>query len=363
MPPTWSPQTRERAFYIALGLSALSVAILFLPFLDVVLFASVVAVVVAPVHERITRLMAGRRLAAATVTTLLLGLVVFGPAALLFWYALLEGLHAGTGMIDQLGRPETANWLAAQRDATVGPFFDWLQPWLPADVNLLDTAVSHAQTAATQFLEGATVAVPSLLGGVTNAVIDGMLFAFTVVVILADGTTILSFLRRLSPLDDAYERRLLDVFKELATNMVVGGLATAAAMGLVATVGHVIFGVPRPVFFGLLTAVASFAPVIGTAVVAGPLVVWVGLNHGWAWAGGLLLWSVVMTGSTDNLLRPLFMRGSSNMHPLLLFFAVFGGMYWLGLTGILVGPVLVAFFLTLATLHKETLESWTSSDP
>jgi predicted PurR-regulated permease PerM len=35
---------------------------------------------------------------------------------------------------------------------------------------------------------------------------------------------------------------------------------------------------------------------------------------------------------------------------------VFGGMYWLGLTGVLVGPVLVAVFLTLATLHEEAFE-------
>ncbi len=79
-------------------------------------------------------------------------------------------------------------------------------------------------------------------------------------------------------------------------------------------------------------------------------------THGLGWAGGLLLWSVTVTGTTDNLLRPFFMRGSSDIHPLLLFFAVFGGMYWMGVTGVLVGPVVIAFFLTLAHILQEHLE-------
>ena len=55
----------------------------------------------------------------------------------------------------------------------------------------------------------------------------------------------------------------------------------------------------------------------------------------------------------DNLVKPLFLRGSSDIHPLLIFLAVFGGMAWMHLPGILIGPVLVAFFLSLYTIYCE----------
>ena len=77
------------------------------------------------------------------------------------------------------------------------------------------------------------------------------------------------------------------------------------------------------------------------------------MTAGWAWAGFLIAWSVLFTGTVDNVVKPLFLRGSSDIHPLLIFLAVFGGMAWMQLPGILVGPVLVAFFLSLYTIYCE----------
>jgi predicted PurR-regulated permease PerM len=354
--PAWSPRARRRTFHIVLGLSALSVVWLMSPFLDVILFAGVVAVVCAPLHRGLTLRMRGRRHAAAVIVTFCLGIAVFVPFTLLGLWALAEGYETGRDIVERLGRPETRNWILATRDAYLGPLTEALEPVLPEDVDLVGTAVARAEALGSTLFQGATRSVPALLGGATNLTIDAVLFVFTVMALLADGPRMWNFIERIVPLEEAYQERLLAVFKEFANNLVVGGLATAAAMGLVAMVGYLIFGVPRAVFFGGLTAIASFVPAIGTALVAVPLSIWVAMMHGWQWGVGLALWSVVFTGTTDNLLRPLFMRGSSDMHPLLLFFAVFGGMYWLGLTGVLVGPVLVAVFLTLATLHEEAFE-------
>ena len=108
----------------------------------------------------------------------------------------------------------------------------------------------------------------------------------------------------------------------------------------------------REIFLGVLTAVLGFVPLVGAMVVWVPATLWVGFNIGWGWAAFVAIYSMAVTGTIDNLLRPFFMRGQTDIHPLLVFLAVFGGMYWMNIPGALVGPVIVAFFLALYTIYR-----------
>ena len=152
-------------------------------------------------------------------------------------------------------------------------------------------------------------------------------------------------------MEDAYEDRLFEVFREFANNMVLGSVVSGALQGVVAAVGYSIAGADRVVFLGLLTGVFSFIPLVGTAVVWVPVALGTYATVGLGWALFVAAWSMLFTASVDNVVKPLMMRGQSNIHPLLIFLSVFGGMYWMGIPGVLVGPVAVAFFLALYHLY------------
>src|SRR5262249_41049397 len=123
--------------------------------------------------------------------------------------------------------------------------------------------------------------------------------------------------------------------------VVFGLLGTALAQGVLAGVGFAIFGVPSPVFFGFVTALASLIP-------AGPALIWIGAciwlwTQGWVWAAvGLALWGGLLVSSIDNVLRPLLISGPTRIPFMLVFFGVVGGVASLGLVGMFVGPVLLA---------------------
>ena len=195
--------------------------------------------------------------------------------------------------------------------------------------------------------------MPRLVGSLVSTTIDAAIYVFAVISLYIEGPRVARALMQLSPMDDRYERRLFDVFREFSNNLVIGSLATAAIQGGVAGIGFAIAGVEQVVFFSILTAVMSFFPVVGTAVVWAPLVLYVGAAEGIGWGVFLALWSIGLTGTIDNLLRPLFLRGTSDIHPLLIFLAVLGGISWLGFPGALVGPVVVAAFLALFTIYRE----------
>lgn len=347
----WPQATKDRWFLGALALGAFGVVWLLWPFFEVLVYAAVVAVVAEPLHRRLTQRLRGHRTLAAVLTAVAFALLVAVPlAALVFAFARQAFLFATQGL----------QWVSDGHLATQIAL-------LEAEINARIASASGGRAAAVRFpalgdalQEAVTTALsitsgllPQVLSGLASAVIGLVIFVFSVVTLLAEGPRLAAFVSALTPLDDRYESQLIAVFREFAFNMVVGVFVVALAQGLTATVGYWLMGVPRPLFFGGLTGLTSFVPVIGTAIVALPLVVWTASTHGFGTALALGAWAVFVVGTVDNVLRPLVIRGSSNIHPLPVFLAVFGGIWWMGIPGALVGPVILAMFLALARIYRE----------
>lgn len=362
MSTEWSASTQDRWFYGALGVSAFAVLVLLSPFVDVMAYAAVVATVSTPVHRVLTRRLGGRRLLAALVTTGLIAVLVLWPLSLLLYQFALEAIAAVRAAVAWSASGRLDVWLEEGRTWWQSDGLATLRGLFPEDTDPVQTALAALRQAVPQGLTATSSLVPSLLGGVFTGVIDVVLFVFTVVVLLADGHKLRAFIFDLTPLENRYEERLAGVFEELATNVVLGAFAVALAQGLVASLGYALMGLPRPLFFGIMTGVCALVPIVGTAVVAVPMVIWTATLHGWGWGAALLVYAVVCIGGIDNVIRPMVIRGKTDIHPLLIFLAVFGGISWMGLAGALLGPMVVAGFLALATIHKERAHTTAGGD-
>jgi predicted PurR-regulated permease PerM len=68
--------------------------------------------------------------------------------------------------------------------------------------------------------------------------------------------------------------------------------------------------------------------------------------------GGAIFLSVsaVFISTLDNFLRPLFLHNRIQLHPLIIFFAILGGLRTFGFNGLILGPMLVILFLTVLDL-------------
>jgi predicted PurR-regulated permease PerM len=64
----------------------------------------------------------------------------------------------------------------------------------------------------------------------------------------------------------------------------------------------------------------------------------------------------LITGIVDNLVRPLVLKGGSDMHPLISLVAILGGLEFFGLLGVLLGPVIVAMFTACARVWPHLAE-------
>lgn len=208
-------------------------------------------------------------------------------------------------------------------------------------------------------------AAPLALGGVKilgSTLVGLAIMVLTMYYFFSDGPSMVSALKRLSPLDDNYEQELLDKFGDISRAVVVATLASAIVQGLLAGAGFWFAGLGAVFFLTALTAFMSMVPFVGAAAVWVPVCLWVYFYDGNpdypdgrpVAAFVLAAYCMGIVSMVDNIIKPLVLHGQSKLHPLLALLSVIGGVQTLGPIGILVGPMLVAFLQALLNmLNKE----------
>lgn len=127
----------------------------------------------------------------------------------------------------------------------------------------------------------------------------------------------------------------------------------AIIQGLVALLGFFIFGVPNPWFWFVITAVGSMIPFIGTAIGIVP-VVFILFSTGQIFeAIGILIYGILVVGTSDNLFRIIVQKKLANIHPLITLIGVIIGVSLFGFIGLIFGPLLISLFLVVLRIYKE----------
>jgi predicted PurR-regulated permease PerM len=66
----------------------------------------------------------------------------------------------------------------------------------------------------------------------------------------------------------------------------------------------------------------------------------------------IFIFGTVFISSVDNILRPKLVGDESSLHPVLVFFSTIGGLALFGISGFLLGPVVIVLFLSLLDIYK-----------
>jgi len=106
--------------------------------------------------------------------------------------------------------------------------------------------------------------------------------------------------------------------------------------------------------------VLSVIPGVGTAFVWVPAVIILAVTGHLGKAIGLLLYCALLVGSVDNLLRPRFVGKDTRMPEFLIFLGTIGGISFFGIAGFLIGPIVVALFVTVWEIYGETFREYLS---
>lgn len=129
-------------------------------------------------------------------------------------------------------------------------------------------------------------------------------------------------------------------------NMVLTSIVLSVVQSVLVTMALGLTGVPKFYLWGALSFFLSFLPVFGTFPVMLAGAMYFFFNDQTARAVVLIAVSFGI-GLSDNVLRPLLMRGGSSLSFFWLFLSLLGGVAVFGLPGVIIGPWALTLFFAV----------------
>lgn len=193
--------------------------------------------------------------------------------------------------------------------------------------------------------------IQTILGGTLNGIGNVFFMYLMLYFMLVEIVSLESWLRNHLPFKQVNSNKFISEFRNLVYSNALGIPIVAFIQGLTGLIGYWIFGVQEFVLMGLLTAICSVIPMVGSMIVYVPLAIYM-LSMGQTWQGvAVALWGFIAVGSVDNIARFMLQKRMSNVHPLITLFGVFIGINLFGFLGIIFGPLLLSMFLMLVRIY------------
>ncbi|WP_394837154.1 AI-2E family transporter [Pendulispora rubella] len=345
-----APETargRRIALTVVVVLTFLTVAWIASPLWVGIALGTVMAFTAQPAYRRLATAIGDRRAIAAALTTVLSG-IVSAVALSAIVYILVRELFFLVAVFQQKLGSDSLTELVGERATRL---FDRLG----IDRGVAITRLRHELSAASEY---AARAAGTLVQATTSAMLGLVVAVMTMYYVLLEWPNIALRLERVLPLDPRHTRALVLEFRDVGRSSFVGTIATAAVQGLLGGIGYAWAGLSSSVTLGLLTAIASFVPLVGTSLV------WMGVSVYLLVNGKLLAsflvcgWGFfVVMGLSDYFIRPRLVGGAGHGHPLLMLVALLGGIEVFGLAGLIVGPILMSLFLAALRIYEREVDT------
>lgn len=192
----------------------------------------------------------------------------------------------------------------------------------------------------------------TLASSALNVVLVVGLMLFTMYYLFMQETYFLIGLRRYLPFRSETMNELGESLKNNVNANVLGQALVALVQGTLTGLALLIFGVPDPLFWGVVAVFMAFIPVLGTPLVWGPAALYQ-FAHGEKGAAiGILLSGLIVIINIDNVLRIFLAKRMGDIHPLVTLVGLVLGVEIFGIIGLVVGPLLVSYFLVLMEVFR-----------
>lgn len=174
---------------------------------------------------------------------------------------------------------------------------------------------------------------------------------FTLFFTLRDNEELNNYIKSLLPFPKEVEQKLYKSSKEITGSILYGQIIIGIIQGLSIGLGFFIFSVPNALFLTLLALIGGILPLFGTAIIWVPVLVYLIVAGNTSAAFGILIFGL-FSSTIDNVLRPLFISRKANLSSSLALIGMIGGWFFFGILGIILGPLIIAYFLIIIETYR-----------
>ena len=320
------------------------------PFFSVILLAVVAAGLIAPSYNRLVGLLNGHRKAAAFVICVLLLVTLMVPLFLIAQEVSQEALGVYELSTTQLTEGRLRGVLEDRQDridqvnAVLVPF--GIELTVDRVYELL--ATGGVRIGGFFYKQGVSLA--------KHLVRFVFSFVFWVVILyylLVDGETFRNWMEDTLPLPRDEQRLVSHRFMDMASSLVIGNGVAALIQGLAGAIVFAVLGLHGAVLWGVVMAILAFIPVVGISLVFVPFSIILLIAGETGLALSLFVPLAVIATVVEYWLKPLLVGRRAQMHTLMVFLSLIGGVMVFGAVGLLLGPLMMTAFLTLLSIYRE----------
>ena len=324
------------------------------PFLTDLFVATVIAMVFYPLYKKFLRLFKGWKILSALLTIIIIILAFLIPISL------LSGVITGQSLelYQQISKGLQDGTIKKAIDLKLVYFNLFFDRW---QINIQTLRLEeYAGKFLTSFSEFIYTEMTALARGVAGILFDVIIVLFISFFLLIDGEKFLHEIKVFSPLEVTHHDRIILQLEKTVKATLKGSIIVALTQGLLGGIGFWIFNIPSAAFWGVCMVFSSVIPLVGTSIIWIPAALYLAFTSSFWMALGLALWGTLIISGADNVLRPLLLKGAANLHPLLTFLSVLGGLLYFGFLGFILGPVVLSFLMTLFDIYKKEFltERW-----
>ncbi|MBE9583898.1 AI-2E family transporter [Mucilaginibacter sp. JRF] len=209
-----------------------------------------------------------------------------------------------------------------------------------------------AEEAIQKLSDYATELFPSLIGGAANIIIILLFMYFILYFMFVQMRGFEAGLLRYAPFREQHALKFAQELRNSTYSNVLGQGIISIVQGALLANGFWIFGIPDPIFWGVIGTFISFLPVVGAPTLTIPAGLLL-MADGHAIKGVVLIaYGVLFIGNVDNVLRMVINKRIANTHPLISVVGVFIGLPLFGILGLVFGPLLLSYFLLLVEIYQ-----------
>jgi len=351
---TAPPDPPERASWFgllaAMGVCLVIVLMVLAPFFSVILLAVVAAGLIDPFYRRLVVALNGHRKMAGVIICLVLLVVLLVPLFVIAQEVSQEAL----GIYELSTTQLTEGRLRSLLEERQGQIEDANRLMKPLGFEITTdrvydlVATSGVRIGGFFYKQGVSLAKHLL-----RFVFGFIFWVLILYYLLVDGRRIASWFEESLPLPADEQRLVAHRFMEMASSLVIGNGVAAVIQGVLGGVVFSMLGLHGAVLWGVVMAILAFIPVVGISLVFVPFSLILLLAGETARALWLFLPLALVATVVEYWLKPLLVGRRAQMHTLLVFLSLIGGAIVFGAVGLLLGPLMMTAFLTLAGIYRE----------
>ncbi len=308
------------------------------PFLAYVLFSIILTVVTYPLYEKIKSKLRFASLSAIILIAMII-IIIIVPSL----YLTITIFAQSRDIITNIGSSNFSSLHMMENNlerllGTELNFAETLQLWI------LDFS-STARSFVIEHILTFTRTIVNFFAGIA-------LMFFIMFYLFIDGKRIVEQVKGHLPMEDEHKNYLFNRAYQTIQALFLGLFLTAVVQGALAAIGYFIFGMHNVVLLGFLTGIFSLIPFLGAPVIYVPVSLFMLLQGNLFGGIGVLLYGSLFISQIDNFIKPRFVRIRSKIHPLYVILGVVGGVAFLGLSGIVIGPLVFTLFQEVLDVYQ-----------